>query len=201
MDTLLADLQEVVRRPSTLEAEEDVRTLIRWAGDDPQREGLRDTPSRVAKAYRELFSGYSKVPETILAKTFSETSGYDDIVLVTGIAFYSHCEHHMLPFKGVFHIGYVPDGPVLGLSKMARLVEIYARRLQTQENLTAQIAGALNEHVKPAGVAVMCEAEHACMEMRGVKTCGTKTTTLSFLGTFQSAALLQSRFMQLVRGR
>ncbi|MGA1804016.1 GTP cyclohydrolase I FolE [Rhizobium sp. HT1-10] len=187
-------------QPTQAEAEAAVRTLIRWAGDDPAREGLLDTPKRVAKAYRELFSGYEKVPEDVLSRTFSEVSGYKDMVIVKDIAFHSHCEHHMVPFHGVAHIAYVPDGGVLGLSKMARLVDLYARRLQTQETMTAQIAQALDDSLRPKGVAVMIEAEHMCMAMRGIAKQGAKTLTTSFTGSFEMSASDQSRFIMLVRG-
>ncbi len=149
-----------------------MRTLIAWAGDDPTREGLLDTPRRVAKAFGEFYSGYGQDPTEILDKTFKEVGGYDDIVLVRDIPFYSHCEHHMVPFVGKAHIAYYPHEGVVGLSKLARLVDVFARRLQTQENLTAQIIDALNEHLDPRGVAVMLEAEHMCMSMRGVQKAG-----------------------------
>jgi GTP cyclohydrolase I len=186
--------------PTQEEAEAAVRTLIRWAGDDPTREGLLDTPKRVAKAYRELFAGYDAAPEEILAKTFSEVAGYKDMVVVKDIAFHSHCEHHMVPFHGVAHIAYFPDGAVLGLSKMARLVDLYARRLQTQETMTSQIAKAFDESLRPKGLAVMIEAEHMCMAMRGIQKQGAKTITTTFLGRFDRSAQDQSRFMMLVRG-
>lgn len=188
-------------RPTQLEVEAAVRTLIRWAGDDPSREGLMETPRRVAKAYRELFSGYDVEPEDILAKTFSEVGGYSDMVLVRDIEFHSHCEHHMVPFHGVAHVAYIPDHGVLGLSKIARLVDLYARRLQTQETMTAQIAQALDESLRPKGVAVMLEAEHMCMAMRGIQKNGARTVTTFFTGQFQMFASDQARFMQLARQR
>ena len=146
------------QRPTQQEAEEAVRVLLRWAGDDPSREGLADTPARVAKSYRELFSGYDLVAEDVLGRTFEEVAGYDDMVLVKDIPFYSHCEHHMVPIIGKAHVAYLPDGRVLGLSKIARVVDIYGRRLQTQEAMTAQIAKAIDETLRPRGVAVMIEA-------------------------------------------
>lgn len=188
-------------RPTQQEAEEAIRVLLRWAGDDPAREGLLDTPKRVAVAYRELFAGYEQSPEDVLGRTFEEVSGYDDIVLVRDIPFFSHCEHHMLPIVGKAHIAYLPSGRVLGLSKIARVVEIFGRRLQTQENMTAQIASAIEEHLKPRGVAVMIEAEHMCMEMRGVQKQGSQTMTTTFTGEFKTNAAEQARFFTLVRSR
>jgi len=202
MDAIVTDT-EFLRAsdiPTQEEAEAAVRTLIRWAGDDPSREGLHDTPARVAKAYRELFAGYDTAPEDILAKTFSDVAGYGDMVVVKDIQFHSHCEHHMVPFHGVAHIAYVPEGGVLGLSKMARLVDIYARRLQTQETMTSQIAKAFDESLRPKGVAVMIEAEHMCMAMRGIQKQGAKTITTVFIGQFERSAEDQSRFMMLARG-
>ncbi|MFT2211911.1 GTP cyclohydrolase I FolE [Rhizobium giardinii] len=187
-------------RPSQKEAEEAVRVLLRWAGDDPQREGLLDTPARVAKAYKELFSGYELAAEDVLGRTFEEVGGYDDIVLVKDIPFFSHCEHHMVPIIGKAHIAYLPDGKVLGLSKIARVVDIYGRRLQTQETMTAQIARAIDETLQPRGVAVMIEAEHMCMAMRGVQKQGSTTLTTTFTGVFKSEPAEQARFMTLLRG-
>ncbi len=202
MDAIATDRDffEAPDVPNQEEAEAAVRTLIRWAGDDPSREGLLDTPRRVAKAYRELFSGYNAVPEDILMRTFSDVAGYNDMVIVKDIEFHSHCEHHMVPFHGAAHIAYVPEAGVLGLSKMARLVELYARRLQTQETMTSQIARALDESLRPKGVAVMIEAEHMCMAMRGIRKQGAKTITTTFTGTFEASAQDQSRFMMLARG-
>ncbi|OJU72041.1 MAG: GTP cyclohydrolase I FolE, partial [Rhizobiales bacterium 63-7] len=171
-------------RPSQQEAEDAVRVLLRWAGDDPAREGLLDTPKRVAKAYRELFAGYDQSPEDVLGRTFEEVAGYDDMVLVRDIPFFSHCEHHMVPIIGKAHVAYIPDGRVLGLSKIARVVEIFGRRLQTQETMTAQIADAIDSSLRPRGVAVMIEAEHMCMAMRGVQKQGSTTLTSTFTGTF-----------------
>jgi len=185
-------------RPTREEAEAAVRTLIRWAGDDPQREGLQDTPKRVAKAFKEFYSGYQDDPKDVLNKIFAEVEGYDDIVLVRDIPFYSHCEHHMVPFYGMAHIAYYPTKGVVGLSKLARLVEVYARRLQTQETMTAQIASAIEQFLEPRGVAVMIEAEHMCMSMRGVQKAGAMTITTQFTGAFNEAAE-QVRFLTLVR--
>jgi GTP cyclohydrolase IA len=187
------------RRPSQEEAEAAVRTLIAWAGDNPDREGLVDTPRRVTKAYKELYAGYDKDPAEILKRTFKEVGGYDDIVLVRDIPFNSHCEHHMVPFIGKAHIAYLPHDGVVGLSKLARLVEAFARRLQTQENLTAQIIDAINENLNPRGAAVMLEAEHLCMSMRGVHVHGTTTVTHRFTGVFAEDRLEQDRFFAMVR--
>ena len=202
MDAIVTEaaLFPAIEHPTQQEAEAAVRTLIRWAGDDPLREGLLDTPKRVAKAYRELFSGYDMVPENVLSKTFSEVAGYKEMVIVRDIPFHSHCEHHMVPFHGIAHIAYIPDKGVLGLSKMARLVDLYARRLQTQETMTAQIAHSLDESLRPKGVAVMIEAEHMCMAMRGIGKQGSKTLTTTFTGLFETSATDQARFVMLARG-
>jgi GTP cyclohydrolase I len=185
--------------PSREEAEAAVRTLIRWAGDDPTREGLHDTPKRVAKAFKELYSGYDEDPDEILNKIFREVEGYDDIVLVRDIPFYSHCEHHMVPFFGVAHLAYYPTKGVVGLSKLARLVDAFARRLQTQETMTAQIAAAMEKALNPRGVAVMIEAEHMCMSMRGIQKAGALTLTTQFTGVFKAEPAEQVRFLTLVR--
>jgi GTP cyclohydrolase IA len=188
-------------RPSQQEAEDAVRVLLRWAGDNPAREGLIDTPARVAKSYRELFAGYDMDPEDVLGRTFEEVAGYDDMVLVRDIPFYSHCEHHMVPIIGKAHVAYLPNGRVLGLSKIARVVEIFGRRLQTQETMTAQIATAIDETLRPRGVAIMIEAEHMCMAMRGVQKQGSTTLTTRFTGSYKVDPAEQARFMTLVRGR
>jgi GTP cyclohydrolase I len=193
--------ERYVSRPSQAEAEAAVRTLIAWAGDDPDREGLLETPRRVAKAYGELFSGYAQDPREVLERTFKEVGGYDDIVLVRDIPFYSHCEHHMVPFFGKAHIAYLPHDGVVGLSKLARLIEVFARRLQTQETLTAQVIDAINEHLGPRGAAVMMEAEHMCMTMRGVKAHDVKTVTHRFTGVFAEDREEQDRFFAMVRQR
>lgn len=186
-------------RPSQAEAEQAVRTLLQWIGEDIGREGLVDTPARVAKAYLEMFSGYDEDPKEALGRTFEEVGGYDDMVLVKDITFHSHCEHHMVPILGKAHVAYLPDGRVLGLSKIARTVEIFARRLQTQENMTAQIAQAIDEVLQPRGVAVMIEAEHMCMAMRGIRKQGSTTTTTCFTGDFRENAGEQVNFMTLLR--
>jgi GTP cyclohydrolase I len=187
-------------RPSREEAEAAVRTLIAWAGDDPGREGLLDTPRRVTKAYREFFAGYEEDAGTILSKTFKEVGGYDDVVLVKDIPFSSHCEHHMVPFVGKAHIAYLPHDGVVGISKLARLVEVFSKRLQVQENLTAQIIDAINEHLNPRGAAVMLEAEHMCMSMRGVRAHGSQTVTQRFTGVFAEEKAEQDRFFAMIRG-
>jgi GTP cyclohydrolase I len=178
-----------------------VRTLIAFAGDDPNREGLLDTPTRVVNAYEELFRGYRECPADVLDRTFSEIGTYNDLVLIRDIPFYSHCEHHIAPFVGKAHIGYVPVEQVVGLSKIARLIDLYARRLQTQEHLTSQVATAIDEILKPRGVAVMLEAEHMCMAMRGVQKPGVVTVTTQFTGLFRDDATEQVRFLTLVRGQ
>ena len=185
-------------RPSRAEAEAAVRTLLSYIGDNPDREGLVETPKRFVSAYEELFGGYMECPAEVLDRTFSETGGYDDLVLVRDIPFYSHCEHHVMPFTGVAHIAYMPVGRVVGLSKIARLIDVYARRLQTQEHLTAQISTAISEILKPKGAAVMLEAEHTCMSMRGVAKAGSMTLTTKFTGIFEDSQE-QARFITLVR--
>ncbi|KQR33181.1 GTP cyclohydrolase [Rhizobium sp. Leaf155] len=188
-------------RPTQAEAEDAVRVLLSWAGDDPTREGLLDTPKRVAKSYRELFSGYDLDAKDVLGTFFEEVGGYDDIILVRDIPFFSHCEHHMVPIIGKAHVAYLPNGRVLGLSKIARVVEIFGRRLQTQETMTAQIASAIETTLKPRGVAVMIDAEHMCMSMRGVQKQGSTTLTTSFTGAFKKDPAEQARFMSMVRSR
>jgi len=188
-------------RPSREEAEAAVRTLIAWAGDDPTREGLLETPRRVTKAYGEFFAGYDDDPKAILEKTFKEVGGYDDIVLVKDIPFASHCEHHMVPFVGRAHIAYLPHDGVVGISKLARLVEAFARRLQVQEVMTAQIIDAINEHLNPRGAAVLLEAEHMCMSMRGVRAHGALTVTQRFTGVFAEEKAEQDRFFQMIGRR
>ncbi|WLS08277.1 GTP cyclohydrolase I FolE [Shinella sumterensis] len=202
MDAIVTNFprpEDQTDRPSQKEAEDAVRVLLRWAGDDPEREGLLDTPKRVAKAYRELFSGYDLAAEDVLGRTFEEVAGYDDMVLVRDIPFYSHCEHHMVPIIGKAHVAYLPNGRVLGLSKIARVVEIYGRRLQTQETMTAQIAKSIDETLNPRGVAVMIEAEHMCMAMRGIQKQGSTTLTTTFTGAFKTEPTEQVRFMTMIR--
>jgi len=191
-----------LEKPSRAEAEAAVEVLLRWAGEDPRREGLRDTPKRVVKAYEEFFGGYREDPAALLARMFEEVHGYDDIVLIRDIPFSSHCEHHMVPFFGHAHIAYYPgeDG-VVGLSKLARLVDVFSKRLQTQEALTAQIIGAIDLHLKPRGCAVMLEAEHMCMSIRGVQKHGANTTTTQFTGVFRDDPAEQIRFLTLLRNK
>ena len=189
-----------LRRPSRAEAESAVRTLIGWAGDDPDREGLKDTPRRVADAFEEYFAGYRLDPADVLSKTFDEVGGYDDLVMLRDIRVESHCEHHLAPFLGVAHVAYLPDGRILGISKIARVVEIFAKRLQTQETLTAQIADAIETALQPRGVAVLIEAEHQCMSMRGVRQPGVKTITTRFTGALEADASYRDRFLQMVHG-
>ena len=189
-----------VVKPSREEAEAAVRTLIAWAGDDPRREGLLDTPRRVAKAYEELFAGYRDNPADALSRVFNEVEGYSDMVLVRDIPFVSHCEHHMSPFFGKAHVAYYPSGGAVGLSKLARIVETYGRRLQTQEAMNAQIINAIEKGLRPRGAAVMIEAEHTCMAMRGIKKHGASTVTTQFSGVFQEDKSEQMRFFTLLRG-
>ena len=203
MDAIVKQFQRDdagVRRPTQKEAEEAVRTLLRYIGDDPDREGLRDTPRRVVKSYAELYGGYEQDPEDVLGRTFEEVAGYDDIVFVKDIPFFSHCEHHMVPIIGKAHVAYLPDGRVLGLSKIARTIDIFARRLQTQETMTAQIANAIDEILQPKGVAVLIEADHMCMAMRGVQKIVSSTMTTTFTGTFKHDPREQARFMSMLRG-
>ena len=187
------------KRPSPEEAEAAVRVLLAWAGDNPDREGLLDTPRRVAKAFREYFSGYDEDPIEALSRTFAEVGGYDDIVMLRDIEFSSHCEHHIAPFVGRAHVAYYPTKAVVGISKLARVVDIYARRLQTQETMTAQIANAITDALKPRGAAVMLEAVHTCMSMRGIGKRNVATITTQFTGEFKTNPALQARFMEQVR--
>jgi len=185
-------------RPTRARAEEAVRTLIRWAGDDPSREGLLDTPARMVKAYEEYFSGYSVNPDEILKTTFEETNGYDEMIVLRDISFYSHCEHHIVPIIGKAHVAYLPNQRVVGISKLARLVEAFARRLQIQEKLTAQIAGKLNEILQPKGVGVVLECVHQCMTTRGIKQTGASLVTSTMLGGFREDAATRREFMALI---
>ena len=189
----------VTHRPTEAEVEAAVSVLLRWTGDNPDREGLRDTPQRVAKAFREMFGGYDKDPAEELGRTFEEVAGYDDMVLIKDIEFHSHCEHHMVPIIGRAHVGYLPDRKVVGLSKIARVVDIFAQRLQTQEAMTAQIAGVIQDVLNPRGVAVMIEAEHMCMAMRGIRKQGSTTLTSTFTGAFRDNPEEQVRFVTMVR--
>ncbi|MFK3665169.1 GTP cyclohydrolase I FolE [Ochrobactrum teleogrylli] len=187
--------------PTQADAEAAVRTLLLWAGDNPDREGLLETPKRVAKAYKELFSGYAESAEEVLGTVFEEVAGYNDMVLVKDISFFSHCEHHMVPIIGKAHVAYLPDHKVVGLSKIARVVDIFAHRLQTQESITAQIADSIQTILKPRGVAVMIEAEHMCMAMRGIRKQGSTTITTTFTGEMKVKVDEQVRFMTLSRSK
>ncbi len=185
-------------RPTREQAQEAIRTLIRWAGDDPDREGLLDTPRRVAEAYQEWFGGYEADPEDILKRTFEETDGYDEMVLLKDIRFESHCEHHMAPIIGKAHVAYLPEHRVVGISKLARLVEAYAKRLQIQEKMTAQIANTIDEVLQPMGVAVVIEAAHQCMTTRGVHKGGVVMVTSRMLGAFRTNASTRREFLAMV---
>ncbi|HXN15201.1 MAG TPA: GTP cyclohydrolase I FolE [Usitatibacter sp.] len=184
-----------VSRPSREEAEEAVRVLIRWAGDDPRREGLLGTPGRVVRAYEEFYAGYLRDPTEILARTFTEVDGYDELIVMNDIRFESHCEHHMVPIIGKVHIGYLPDRRVVGISKLARLVEVYARRLQIQEKMTVQIADTLQEVLKPKGVGVIIEAAHQCMTTRGVHKPGVGLVTSRMVGAFREDSSTRREFL------
>ena len=188
------------KRPSREEAEAAVRTLLLWAGENPDREGLVNTPKRVVKAYEEMFAGYNQSAEEILGTVFDEVSGYNDPVLIKDIPFYSHCEHHMVPIIGKAHVAYMPDGRVVGLSKIPRVVDVYAKRLQTQESITAEVADALYRYLKPRGVAVLIEAEHMCMAMRGVKKQGSTTVTATYRGFYKDNVEAQVNFLKMIRG-
>lgn len=186
------------QKPTREEAERAVRVLIAWAGDDPSREGLLETPKRVVKSYEEFFAGYKDDPSALLAKTFEEVEGYDEMVLLKNMRFESHCEHHMVPIIGKAHIAYLPDKRVVGISKLARLLNLFAKRLQTQETMTAQIADTLNQVLKPKGVAVVIDAEHQCMSTRGVYKPGTTTITTRRLGDFKTDTKAFQEFMTMV---
>ncbi len=183
---------------SQAQAEDSVRNLLRWIGEDPDREGLVETPKRVVKAFAEWFSGYDQNPAAVLSKSFGEVEGYQDMVLLRGIRLESYCEHHLAPIIGTAHIAYLPNDRVVGISKLARLVDLYAKRLQIQERLTSQIANCLNDQLEPRGVAVMICAEHQCMSTRGVRKHGVDTITSEFIGSFETDKCLQSRFWQSV---
>ena len=187
-----------VLKPSRQEAEEAVKTLICWTGDDPDREGLIETPKRVVKAYEEFFEGYEIDPEEVLKKTFEEVQGYDDAVIVRNIRVESHCEHHIVPILGVAHVGYIPNNRVVGISKLARVVEIFGKRLQTQETMTAQIADTIQKVLEPKGVAVVVDASHQCMTTRGIHKTESSTITSRMLGAFRDNPETRSEFMNLI---
>jgi len=185
-------------KPTKEEALKAVETLISWAGDDPTREGLIETPDRVIRAYKEFFAGYEEDPEQVLTKTFEEVEGYDDAVIVRNIRVESHCEHHMVPILGVAHVGYIPNKRVVGISKLARIVEIYGKRLQTQETMTAQIADTIQRVLEPKGVAVVIDAGHQCMSTRGIHKTESSTITSRMLGSFRDNIETRSEFMHLI---
>ncbi len=193
----LASVSEDVKRPTREEAEEAVRTLLRWAGDNPNREGLIETPKRVAKAYEEWFRGYKEDPKDILGKRFEDVQGYDDMVMLTHIDVESHCEHHIAPIIGTACVAYLPDRAVVGISKIAKVVEAFSKRLQTQETMTAQIADAIEEAMNPRGVAIFVDAKHQCMTTRGVHHPNVSTITTTFTGEFKANPELRQRFMSL----
>jgi GTP cyclohydrolase I len=188
----------MTEKPTREQAEDAVRTLIRWAGDDPAREGLRDTPARVTRAYQEFFAGYEQDPAEVLKRTFSEVEGYDEMIVMSDIRFESHCEHHMVPIIGKAHVGYLPDKRVVGISKLARLVEIYARRLQVQEKMTVQIADTLQDILHPRGVAVVIEAAHQCMTTRGVHKPGVGLITSRMVGAFRDDPSTRREFLAVI---
>lgn len=186
------------QKPSNQEAEAHIRGLLSFLGEDPDREGLKETPARVVRAYEEHFAGYAQDPAEYLSRTFKEVEHYDELVLVSDIEVFSHCEHHMVPFVGKAHVGYVPDGRVVGLSKLARVVDVFARRLQVQEKLTAQIANSIQEHLQPQGVAVILQCQHFCMCYRGVKKPGSWTTTSKLHGLFMQDSASRMELLTLI---
>ena len=188
-----------MKKPTEAEVHNAVRTMLAWAGDDPSREGLIETPKRVAEAYKEFFAGYETDPEEILEKTFEEVEGYDEMVLVKDIRVESHCEHHMLPIIGKAHVAYIPTNRVVGISKLARIVDVYGKRLQTQETMTAQIANAIQKVLKPKGVAVVIDAYHQCMSTRGVHKTESSTVTSSMKGVFNDNVRTRNEFLNLIR--
>lgn len=191
-------LEPPSERPSRSEVEAAIRTILRWTGEDPSRDGLIETPARVARAYEEYFRGYNEDPETILAKTFEEIEGYDEMIVLRGIRFESHCEHHMAPIIGRAWVAYIPNGRVVGISKLARVVEVYSKRLQIQEKMTAQIANAIDQVLQPQGVGVVLKAEHHCMTTRGVMKPGTDMVTSRMLGCFRDSAITRQEFLAMV---
>jgi len=195
----MPEIADLHARPSMQEAEEAVRVLIRWAGDNPAREGLRDTPARVVRSYKEFFAGYQADPRELLMRTFSEVDGYDEMIVLKNIRFESYCEHHMVPIIGRAHVAYLPEHRVVGISKLARLVDAFAKRLQIQEKMTVQIADTLNEVLQPKGVAVMLEAAHQCMSTRGVHKAGTDMVTSRMLGSFRTDPSTRREFLSIVR--
>ena len=189
-----------IKKPSQAEAEAAVRTLILWAGEDPDREGLLDTPKRVVKSYAEFYKGYNEDAAAFLSRTFDEAEGYDEIITLKDVPFESHCEHHMVPFTGKVHIGYLPNKRVVGISKLARIVDVFSKRMQIQEKMTAQIANTINDVLQPKGVAVIVEATHQCMTTRGVHKDNVVMQTSKMLGRFRSDERTRNEFMQLIKG-
>jgi len=191
---------EELKKPSREEAMDAVRTLISWAGDDPEREGLIETPKRVVRAYEEFFAGYAQDPVKVLGKTFEDVKGYDDIVFLRDINIETHCEHHMVPILGKAHVAYLPKNKVVGISKLARVIEIFAKRLQTQETMTMQILNTIDDTLDPYGTAIMIDAKHQCMTTRGINKPNVSTVTTKFSGSFSNDTDLRQRFMQLTKG-
>ena len=191
-------INKPISKPSREEAMDAVRTMIAWAGDDPSREGLLETPKRVIKAYEEFFAGYEMDPDEILNKTFEEVAGYDEMIIIKDIRLESHCEHHMVPILGKAHLAYIPNNRVVGISKLARVVDVYGKRLQTQETMTAQIAESINRVLQPKGVAVVVDAGHQCMTTRGIHKTNATTITSQMLGVFRSDYRTRSEFMNLI---
>ena len=198
-NSIAAQRKTLKHKPSREEAEKAVEILLRWAGDDPSREGLLDTPARVIRAYEEFFSGYQEDPEDMLARTFEEVEGYDDMVMLRGIDLQSHCEHHMVPILGQAHIAYLPDRRVVGISKLARVLDSFGKRLQTQETMTAQVANAIQNALRPKGVAILVDAQHQCMTTRGVKKSGVSMITTRFTGRFEEDTDLRERFYRQIK--
>ena len=192
--------QQSTSKISDKEAEEAIKTILEWMGEDPNREGLLETPKRVVKAFKEYFKGYSENPNTILEKTFGDVEGYSDMVVQKNISIQSHCEHHMVAILGHAHLAYIPDGKVVGISKLARVVEIFARRLQTQETMTAQIVECIERVLRPRGVAIVVDAKHQCMTTRGIKKPNVATLTSRFTGAFADDARLEARFFEMIKG-
>ncbi|MDC3057440.1 GTP cyclohydrolase I FolE [Alphaproteobacteria bacterium] len=195
---ILEKKENTKKQPTEEEAKQAVRTLISWAGDDPNREGLLETPKRVIKAYKEFFAGYFEDPHAILSKTFEEVAGYDEMVIVKNIKVESHCEHHMVPILGVAHVAYIPNKRVVGISKLARVIDVFGKRLQTQETMTAQVASCIQNALLPRGVAVVIDAQHQCMTTRGIKKSESATVTSRMLGVFRTDARTRSEFLNFV---
>ena len=195
---ILEKKENTKKLPTEEEAKQAVRTLISWAGDDPNREGLLETPKRVIKAYKEFFAGYFEDPHEILSKTFEEVAGYDEMVIVKNIKVESHCEHHMVPILGVAHVAYIPNKRVVGISKLARVIDVFGKRLQTQETMTAQVASCIQTALLPRGVAVVIDAQHQCMTTRGIKKSESATVTSRMLGVFRTDARTRSEFLNFV---